>query len=81
MRLSGEEHLLHGRLSGESKRSKRVHDEVDPEKLNWLERTLLQDTSSDEGGDESNNVDSELELEEPSDIVIDVSSPHASLNN
>jgi len=68
-------------LSGEGKRGKRVHDEVDPKQLNGEERRLNKDAGTNESCDKSDDVDGELELEELSNVIVDVSSPHAGLHN
>jgi hypothetical protein len=46
-----------------------------------LEWRLPHDDRSDERGDQSNNIDCKLELEESSDVVINISSPFACFHN
>ena len=46
-----------------------------------MERSILGDGRADEDHDQSDNVDGELELEEALDVVEDVATPHASLDN
>jgi len=68
-------------FSGQSQGSQGVHDQVHPEKLNGLKWGVPHDNGSDEGYNQSDHIDCKLELQESSDVVIDVSSPHASLDN
>lgn len=75
------EEVILWKLGGKSQRGKRVHDQVDPQKLDSLKWRFPHNDGSDERSDESNNVDSKLELKESSDVIIDVSSPLASLHN
>ena len=49
------------------------------ESQRWSE--YLCDTGAGEGHDDSHHVDSELELEELGDAVIDVAAPHDRLHN
>jgi hypothetical protein len=70
-----------GILSGQSKSCERVHDKIDPQKLDSSKWRLPHNHSTDEGSDQSHNVDSELELQELSDVVVDISTPHASLDD
>lgn len=70
-----------GQLSGEGQRREGVHDHVNPEELDSLQRRLLQEDSTDHGEEEGVDVDGQLELEEASDVVIDVATPHASLDD
>ena len=75
------EELGAGQLSGEGQGGKRVHDHVDPEKLNGLERRFLKEDSSNNSEDEGVDVDSKLELEETLDVIIDVTAPRGSLDD
>jgi hypothetical protein len=75
------EELVSRFFSGECERSERVHDEIDPEELNSLKWGLPEDDGADEGSDEGDDVDCELELEEASDVVEDVSAPFACLDD
>ena len=68
-------------LSSQSQGCERVHDQVDPKKLNSGKWRLPHDHSTDESSDQSHYVDSKLELQELSDVVIDISTPHASLDD
>merc|ERR1712127_401040 len=58
-----------------------IHDKVYPKELDSSERGLPHDNGTDEGGDQSDDIDSQLELKESSDVVIDISSPLASFHN
>ena len=56
----------------------RIHDEVYQKELDGSERArgrLPQDNEPDVRFDQSDYIDSQLELKESSDVVIDVSSP------
>lgn len=68
-------------LSGKSEGGKRVHDQVYPEKLDGLERRVPHHDRANEGHDQSYHIHSKLKLKESSDVIIYVSTPHASLNN
>lgn len=68
-------------LGGECEGSKGVHDEVDPEKLDGGKWTLLEYQGADEAGEEGDYVDGQLELEESSNVVINISAPRAGLDN
>jgi hypothetical protein len=63
---------VRGRLSSESEGSEGIHNKVNPEKLDGGQRLLTEEASASEDEEHGNNVDSELELEELADIVIDV---------
>lgn len=67
-----EEDIIGWGLSSEGKGGKGVHDKVDPKHLHSVERSLLEDNRSEEYDEESDDVDSELELEELPHVVIDV---------
>jgi len=60
------------RLSSEGEGSEGIHNQVNPEKLHGGQRLLTEEASASEDEEHGNNVDSELELEELADIVIDV---------
>ena len=47
----------------------------------YLERTVLYGTGSNERHDHGHNVHSQLELEELGDTVVDISSPHHGLDD
>mmetsp|Transcript_38472 Transcript_38472/g.121187 ORF Transcript_38472/g.121187 Transcript_38472/m.121187 type:complete len:277 (-) Transcript_38472:1928-2758(-) len=68
-------------LSCKSERGKRIHNHVDPEQLNHVERTLCQDGSSGHSYRTSREVDCELELQEFADIVIHTSTPFHRLHD
>jgi len=68
-------------LSGECKGSQRVHNHVDPEELDGLQRRLLKQDGTDDGEDKGVDVDGQLELQETLDVVIDISSPLSSLDD
>ena len=70
-----------GELSGESQRGQRIHDHVDPEKLNGLQRGLFQENGTDDGENQRVDVDGELELQETLDVIVNVSSPRGSLDH
>lgn len=70
-----------GLLSGEGQRGERVHDHVDPEELNSLQRGLLEQDSTDDGEDQGVHIDGQLELEETLDVIIDISTPRASFDD
>ena len=76
--LAAEEVIL-GVLGRERQRCKRVHDHVDPKELDGSEWTLLESKGADEAREKSDNIDRQLELEEPSDVVVHISSPAACL--
>lgn len=63
------------RLSGQGQRGEGIHDEVDPQHLNWVQGRFSQNSTSDEGHNQSDEVDCQLELQELSDGVEDVSAP------
>lgn len=69
------------RLSGESQSSKSVHDHVYPQELDSSQRRVGEYDSTNKGYDQSQNIDSELELQETSDVVINITSPLACSNN
>ena len=75
------EQLVAWRLSGKSERGQGIHDKVDPQHLDGVERRFSQDGTTDKGHHEGHEVDSQLELQEFSDRVEDVSAPfHRSHN-
>jgi len=61
-------------LSGESKSGEGVHNHVYPEQLNSRQWSDLGDSRSNEDGEHSDNINSQLELQEFSNVVKDVSS-------
>lgn len=68
-------------FSGKSKRCKSVHDEVEPKKLNRSQYLCFKNCSSNKSTKNCNKIDSQLELNEFSDRIIDVSSPEHSFDN
>jgi len=70
-----------GELSGQSESSKGVHDQVNPQKLDSLERSLLGDARANESGDQGTNVHGKLELQETLDVVVHIATPHSGLDN
>ena len=65
-------------LGGKGQSGEGVHDHVNPEHLDSSKDSLLGLESRDEHNDDSDYVDGQLELEELSDGVINISSPHDS---
>ena len=49
-------------LSSKGKRSQRVHDEVDPEKLQGSQRRITDSESRDQSKRHGNNINCQLEL-------------------
>lgn len=75
------EQVRRGELGGEGERRERVHDEVDPKHLHGFERRVLDGAGADERDDDRDDVDSELELQELGDAVVDVAAPHHRLDD
>jgi len=73
--------IILGEFSGKSERRKRIHDHVNPKKLDSLKGRFLKEDSADNSEDESVDIDGKLELQETLDVIIDVSSPTASLDD
>jgi len=69
------------RLGSQGKGCKGVHDHVDPEHLDGSKNGLLSLESRDEHDNDSDHIDRELELEELSNGIVDVSAPHHSGDN
>ncbi|RUS89018.1 hypothetical protein EGW08_003265, partial [Elysia chlorotica] len=67
--------LVSGQLGGQSKRGQRVHDQVDPQHLDGLQRAVLW------AGKHRYNIDCKLKLQELCDTVVDIPSPHHCLHN
>ena len=61
-----------GWLSGKSKSSKGVHNQVDPEELHGCERLFTKEAGAGKDKEHSDDVDSELELKELADVVVNV---------
>lgn len=68
-------------LGSECESSKGIHDQIDPQKLTCSERRFSENRSSDSNGQDNSQVDSNLELKESANIVIDISTPLNSLNS
>lgn len=68
--------FLGGRLSCESEGSESIHDKVDPQNLNRRHDCLVDCDSSEKNNDDGDNVYGELELQELTDAVVDVSAEH-----
>lgn len=69
-------HSLVRSLSGKSKGSEGVHDEIDPEDLDRSEYVLSEDGSAHEDDSHGHDVHSKLELEELANTVEDVAAEH-----
>ena len=67
--------LVGGRFGGESKTSKSIHDEINPEELDGTEGRVPNTEWPDENQSDGNNVYRQLELEEFWDGVVDVATP------
>ena len=68
-------------FSCKSKRCKRVHDQVDPKKLNGSKWGVLHDNGSNECSDKCHDIDCQLELQKSSDVVEHISAPHAGFDD
>ena len=68
-------------LSCKSESTERIHDKVDPQKLNSLQGGFFGDYRANEGDDQGAHVNSQLELEETLDVVIHIATPHSSFND
>ena len=68
-------------FSREGEGSQRVHDHVNPEELNGLQGRFLKENSTNDCEQKSSDVDGELELQEALDVVVDVTTPGACLDN
>ncbi len=75
------EELWARQLGSKGKRSKGIHDHVNPKELNSLKGRLFEEDSTNDSEKKSANVDSQLELQETLDVVVDVTTPGASLDN
>ena len=65
------------RSSGcQGKRSKDVHDQVDIDKLDWVERRLCHGNIADDHDDNDAEVRGNLELKEALHVHEDVAAPH-----
>ena len=63
-------------LSGESEGCEGIHDQVDPEELDGVQRGLAEDDDAHEHDEDGAEVDGDLELQEAGHVVEDVSAPH-----
>jgi len=70
------ENFLGGRFSGESEGSEGVHDKVDPQDLHRCHDGFIDCNSSEKNDNDGDNVNGELELQELTDAVVDVSAEH-----
>jgi len=64
-----------GVLSSESNGSEHVHDKIDPEELNNVERRVTEDNGSCENEDHAGEVDGHLELDKLANVVLNVTAP------
>jgi len=64
------------RLSSKRDSSKQIHHKVDPKKHGWRQRRVGQEDGTKENNNYNREVDSDLELKETSDVVVDVAAPH-----
>lgn len=62
--------------SGKSKSRHRIHDHINPEKLNSVKRGFEQIDVPNENNNQATEVASNLELQESLNVCIDVASPH-----
>mmetsp|Transcript_14331 Transcript_14331/g.48991 ORF Transcript_14331/g.48991 Transcript_14331/m.48991 type:complete len:276 (+) Transcript_14331:626-1453(+) len=62
-------------FGGERQGSKGVHDQVDPEHLDSIQRALRQDGSANAGQRAGGDVDRQLELQELADVVVNAAAP------
>jgi len=76
-----QENIISWWFSSESKSSESVHNKVNPKHLNSVQWRVLDDDRSEENNEHGNNVDSQLELQEFSDIVEHVSTEFKSSND
>lgn len=67
--------LERGRLCSQTNGSKGIHNEIDPQKLDDAEWWVTKGRSTNQYGEAANNIDTELELQELSNVVKDISSP------
>ena len=75
------EQLVLGFFGREGEGGEGVHDEVDPEQLDSLQRSALCNGSTHNDNYESHHVDGKLELKETLDVIEDVPTPHAGLHD
>ena len=68
-----------GVLGSQGKRGEGVHNQVDPQQLDWLNDLGLNYGSSDQSAENCHHVHCQLELHELPDRVVNVSSPEHSL--
>lgn len=83
LRGAREEGAIIRKFSGKSESSESIHDEVEPEKLNGLERreVLRVDQRAEKRDEARNGVDGQLELQELLDVVADISAPDDGLDD
>ncbi len=75
------EKFFSGGFGGKGKSGQTVHDEVDPQHLNSRKNGFVKNNGSNESGNDSNNINSQLEHNEFSNGIVDISAPFNSLNN
>jgi len=68
-------------FSGKGESAEGIHDQVDPEHLDGSKRRILKDDGSEENDEHGDDVNRELELQEFSYVIIDVSSVFQSNDN
>ena len=68
-------------LGGEGDGGEDVHDEVDPEQLDDVEGRVAEKDRGEEDEEDAGEVHSHLELDELSDVVLDVPTPADSCNH
>ena len=67
--------LERGRLCSQTNGSKGIHNEIDPQKLDDAEWWVTKGGSTNQYSEAANNIDTELELQELSNVVKNISSP------
>jgi len=67
--------IFSGVFSGESDGGEDIHDQVDPEELHNAERSVAKEKSGNEDKGQAGEVDSHLELNEFTNVVLNVATP------
>lgn len=75
------EEFFGGGFGGKGKSGKTVHDKVNPQHLNSRKNGFVENNGSNESGNDSNNIDSQLEHNEFPNGIVNISSPLDSLDN
>mmetsp|Transcript_23372 Transcript_23372/g.54621 ORF Transcript_23372/g.54621 Transcript_23372/m.54621 type:complete len:201 (+) Transcript_23372:1136-1738(+) len=70
------EELLGGTLSRQRQRRERVHDEINPQQVDGLERRLLQHAGAQHSDHNRRKIHCQLEHKELADVIVDRASPH-----